>query len=89
MSDGFEIEYHPSVIRDDIPKLGTTEKKTIQRAIERKLTVSPQHFGSPLKHSLRGCWKLRVGDYRVIYVIEKARVIVIRIGHRKEVYDKR
>ena len=89
MSEVYEVEYHPMVIHDDIPSLGTSEKKAIQKAIERKLTVFPQHFGLPLKHSLQGCWKLRVGDYRVIYVIEKAKVIVIRIGHRKEVYKKR
>lgn len=33
-------------------------------------------------------WRIRVGDYRVIYRIEKRRVVVVivRIGHRREVY---
>jgi len=33
-------------------------------------------------------WRIRVGDYRVIYRVEKRRVVVVivRIGHRREVY---
>jgi len=33
-------------------------------------------------------WRIRVGDYRVIYRVEKRRVVIVivRIGHRREVY---
>ena len=52
--------------------------------------VDPLKFGLPLRRNLKGLMKLRVGDYRIIYLIERETVTiyVIKIGHRKEVYDK-
>lgn len=42
----------------------------------------------PLKANLSGLYKLRVGDYRVVYgILEKERVIVVHlVGHRREIY---
>ena len=44
--------------------------------------------GIPLTGSLKGLWKLRVGDYRIIYFIEKDKLVicVIPIGYRRDVY---
>ncbi|MDD4961820.1 MAG: type II toxin-antitoxin system RelE/ParE family toxin [Candidatus Marinimicrobia bacterium] len=41
-----------------------------------------------LQGNYRNYYRLRVGNYRVIYSLEKARllILIIRIGHRKEVY---
>jgi mRNA interferase RelE/StbE len=52
--------------------------------------VDPLKFGLPLKRNLMGLMKLRVGDYRIIYSIQKEVVTVhiIKIGYRKEVYKK-
>lgn len=45
-------------------------------------------FGKPLRYSLKGARRLRVGDYRVIYTIEPSDVIlIVKIGHRREVYE--
>jgi mRNA interferase RelE/StbE len=41
-----------------------------------------------LKGPFAGLRKYRVGDYRVIYAILGDQVVVLRIGHRKEVYRK-
>ena len=48
----------------------------------------PLKFGLPLKRNLKGFMKLRVGDYRIIYTIKNktVTVLIIKIGHRKEVY---
>ncbi len=37
----------------------------------------------------RGCFKYRVGDYRIIYQLEQSRqkMIVLKVGHRREVYE--
>ncbi len=53
-----------------------------------KLMVDPLRYGLPLRRGLKGLMKLRVGDYRVIYSIEKeiVTVQVIKIGHRRHVY---
>ena len=43
----------------------------------------------PLRYSLQGARRLRVGDYRVIYRIEPPDVVlVVKIGHRREVYEE-
>jgi mRNA interferase RelE/StbE len=82
----YKIEYLESVIREDIPSLSKPDKLRIKKAIEEKLAKDPVRFGKPLQYSLKGCRRLRVGDYRVIYVIEKEIVLIVKIGHRKEVY---
>ena len=80
------IEYLESVIREDIPKLGSA-KNRIKKAIEEKLARNPVEFGKPLRYSLKGCRRLRVGDFRVIYKIEGETVLIAKIGHRKEIYE--
>ena len=49
--------------------------------------IRPQHFTG----DLAGFYKLRVGDYRIIYeILHDEEVIVIHeIGHRREIYRKR
>ena len=48
------------------------------------------YTGKALKGELKGYWSYRVGQYRMIYVIKNKEVIVevLRIHHRKEVYEK-
>ena len=61
----------------------------MKQAIESKLSSHPMEFGKPLRYSLKGVRRLRVGDYRVIYTIEPDEVIlIVKIGHRREVYEK-
>ena len=45
----------------------------------------------PLKRQLKGMFKLRVGDYRVIYELlrEERTILVHLIGHRSKVYRRR
>ncbi|MDA2939285.1 type II toxin-antitoxin system RelE/ParE family toxin [Acidobacteria bacterium AH-259-A15] len=84
----YRIEYLETVIREDIAKLSKAAKQQIQRAIEKKLTIRPIEFGKPLRYSLKGARRLRVGDYRVIYRIEPpTTVLILKIGHRREVYE--
>lgn len=88
----FEIIYHQEVVKDDIPKLDKTVKKKIRKAIEEKLFEHPDIFGKPLRRSIKGYRKLRVGDYRIIFRIEKRQVKIFIIQHRSVVYkdaDKR
>ena len=85
----YRIEYLTSVVTDDIPALPKPAKRQIRRAIEQKLTTHPFELGKPLRYSLRGARRLRVGDYRVIYRIEQPDVVlIVKIGHRREVYEQ-
>ena len=50
----------------------------------------PRQIGEPLQGTLSGFWRYRVGDYRIICTFEHERlvVLVLRIGHRREVYKR-
>jgi len=87
MNSSYEIIYHDVVSSKDIPRLSHDIKLRIQKSIETKLVMAPHEFGEPLRRSLKGYWKLRVGDYRVIYKVEERTVTILRIGHRRNVYD--
>jgi mRNA-degrading endonuclease RelE of RelBE toxin-antitoxin system len=84
----YQIKYLEVVIRKHIPKLSTTAKKIVKSAIEQRLMVDPVGFGKPLRYSLNGHRRLRVGDYRVIYRIEAddKTVLIVAIKHRKDIY---
>lgn len=84
----YKIEYLESVIEKDIPKISKTDQLSIRMAIEKKLQLDPVSFGKPLRYSLKGCRRLRVGKYRIIYKLEGKVVLIIKIGHRSEVYEE-
>ena len=71
-------------------ELKSFEKKTrerIARRIDRLILDACSSNRKPLK-GLSGIWRLRVGDYRVIYEIKDTQliVLVIRIAHREEAH---
>lgn len=84
----FLIQYHELVVQEDIPRLPKKWKEVIRKAIGEKLTTHPEVFGKPLRRSLKGFRKLRVGDYRVIFRIEERTVNIFTIQHRSVVYHK-
>jgi len=72
-------------IRDANPIIFARIKKAIDR-----LAQDPQKIGSKLTDPLSRYWRIRVGDYRVIYMIQNdiVTVTILYAGHRKEVYKK-
>ncbi|HEX9778571.1 MAG TPA: type II toxin-antitoxin system RelE/ParE family toxin [Geopsychrobacteraceae bacterium] len=82
----FSVVYHPDVKERDIPKLNGDIRNRIRKAIETRLMVAPHEYGEPLRKTLKGYWKLRVGDYRVVFRVDGDEVLVLGICHRKEVY---
>ena len=82
----FSISLEKKVIRSDLPAMPTASKEQVMRAIYERLTVDPLSFGKPLRHSLSGMRSLRVGDYRVGYVVEGDNVIIKHIEHRRDAY---
>jgi mRNA interferase RelE/StbE len=83
----FELRYHPDVKSIDIPLLDAKLRTRIKNAIERRLTTAPHLYGEPLRKTLRGYWKLRVGDYRVVFKIVAEEVWILGIIHRRKVYE--
>ena len=83
----YSIWLHPTVTARDIPKLDAFWRRTIHDDIRSKLTKDPELYGKPLRHTLKGCWSLRVGDYRVVYQVDKEVVQVIAVIHRSRGYE--
>lgn len=86
MEINYTVHYHPTVVSNDIPKLNGSWQKMIKKAIEQKLTTQPLLYGVPLRKNFHGLFKLRVNDYRVIYMVTEQDVKVIAILHRSVVY---
>ena len=82
----FSIIYHPDVKKQDIPKLNADVRDRIKKAIETRLMTAPQEYGEPLRKTLKSYWKLRVGDYRVVFKVDGNEILILGICHRKEVY---
>ncbi|MCK5449922.1 type II toxin-antitoxin system RelE/ParE family toxin [Candidatus Pacearchaeota archaeon] len=73
-------------VADFIKKLDNSTKTPILKKLE-KLKNQPD-LGKPMTGQLTGLRSLRIGDYRAIYSIEheKLSILVIKVGHRKNVY---
>ncbi len=82
----FEIFLKPSTVKD-IEAI--SRKRNRQRIVDRiqRLSEDPRPAGSQ-KLSGRERYRIRQGQYRIIYSIENAKLIVyvIKVGHRKDVY---
>jgi len=84
----YKLLYHPAVAKKDLPAINHNLYQRIKKAIKERLSTSPEKYGEPLRKSLKGYWKLRVGDYRIIYKVVGSEVWILLIGHRSEVYRK-
>ena len=82
----YKVIYHQDVPKHDLLRIPQNIKELIRRAIEERLIRDPFMVGEPLRHSLKGHRKLRVGDYRVIYRVGGSTIIILKIGLRKDVY---
>lgn len=73
-----------------INKLDRVAQESIVRFLRDRLKPAdnPRQWGKPLHGDKKGLWRYRVGDYRLICDIqeEKITILVLRVGHRKEVY---
>ncbi len=84
----FKLIYHADVKKVDLPKIDMKNRSMIKKAIEERLATHPEVFGKPLQRTLKGYWKLRVGEYRVVFKILKNDILVLGIIHRKDVYQR-
>jgi mRNA interferase RelE/StbE len=87
----WKIEFDPAALKE-LKKLdGPVEKRILKFLRERVEKLDdPRQIGASLQGTLSGFWKYRVGDYRLICSLENDRlvVLVLRVGHRREVYKR-
>jgi mRNA interferase RelE/StbE len=77
-----------------LKQLKKLDKQTTKRIIdylEKRISTAeePKQQGKAFAHNKSGLWRYRVGDYRVICQIndETITILVLEIGHRKDIYD--
>jgi mRNA interferase RelE/StbE len=86
----WRVEFDDDAARD-LRKLDKTAQQQILRYLRQRIATDedPRRFGHALRGDLKGLWRYRVGDYRIVAKFEDDRfiVLVLTIGHRREVYE--
>jgi len=71
-------------------KLSKIMQRRITSFLQKHIqhSVNPRNSGKPLVGHMSGLWRYRIGDYRIVCKIKdnELTVLVINIGHRKNVY---
>jgi mRNA interferase RelE/StbE len=85
----YQVELQPSAERD-LASLSRPEQRRVAEKIDG-LAQNPRPPGAKKLEGSQEIWRVRVGDYRILYQIEGAvlLVLVIRIRHRRDVYRLR
>ncbi|HZS55646.1 MAG TPA: type II toxin-antitoxin system RelE/ParE family toxin [Bryobacteraceae bacterium] len=80
----YRIEYGPAAL-DDLDALPAPRRAQILRKIER--LQSGLHGNIKRLHRAEAMYRLRMGDYRVLFDVEGSVIIIRRLGDRKDIYD--
>ncbi len=80
----FELVYTRRAAKD-IQKLDVPTRNRIGKAL-LKYKEAPLDFADKLMDSRIGSYRFRVGDYWIVFDLEKRDIVVLRVGHRREIY---
>ena len=80
----YQIEYGPSA-SDDLDGLPARERAQILRKIER--LEHGLHGNIKHLHHAEAAYRLRMGDYRILFDVAGDVIVIRRIRNRKDVYD--
>ncbi len=85
--DNYSIEVKPSA-RKELEALPDPVLSRIVRKLE-SLADNPRPAGCKKLKGYREQWRVRIGDWRVVYLIDETKklVSILRIAHRREVYE--
>ncbi|MEK6825845.1 MAG: type II toxin-antitoxin system RelE/ParE family toxin [Nanoarchaeota archaeon] len=81
----YHIEWKENALRN----LRKIEISIVRRVIKNVEEMQEDPFSKDVK-KLRGCqeYRLRVGDYRIIFSLEKDIITILKVGHRQQVYEQ-
>ncbi|RYE78656.1 MAG: type II toxin-antitoxin system RelE/ParE family toxin [Hyphomicrobiales bacterium] len=87
------VEWHPGAFAD-LEELDPTVRQRVTDAVGRlRFLDDPKQRLLPYVETLKGYWKLRVGDYRVVCQLKRDAqgqlIVVINVVHRGEAYRSR
>ncbi|TAK73045.1 MAG: type II toxin-antitoxin system RelE/ParE family toxin [Gammaproteobacteria bacterium] len=81
---------YTEIAAKQMKKLDKKISKQIDNYLNERVAKqkNPSVFGKPLLHDKSGLWRYRVENYRIICEIQDSEliVLVLRMGHRKEIY---
>ena len=80
----FSLLYTKTAVRD-IKSLDVVAQKKIQKKLEL-FVVRPFFYAKKLTNSAPGSYRWRIGSYSVVFDIDQNNIIILHIGHRKEIY---
>ncbi len=69
----------------DIRKLDAVARKRLKKALE-KLAADPLEHSTRLVSEKIGGYRFRVGDHRVIFDLIGKEIVILRVGHRRDIY---
>ncbi|MCL4377149.1 MAG: type II toxin-antitoxin system RelE/ParE family toxin [Actinobacteria bacterium] len=70
---------------NDIKKLDRIAKKRIGKKIE-EYSKDPLLNSKKLTNSTIGTYRWRIGNYRVVFDLDNKNIVILRVGHRREIY---
>ncbi len=70
----------------DLKKLEAATRRTILQKV-RLFSESPLRHAKKLTDPQIGTFRYRIGDYRVIFDMDRDKVVVLRLGNRKDIYS--
>jgi len=80
----YELIYTKSAAKD-IKKLDLVVKKKIKKKLEL-YSQKPIFYAKKLIKSSLGSYRWRAGNYRVTFDLDKNKIVILRVGHRREIY---
>ena len=88
-SESFNYMVYEIVIsysaKKEIEKLDAVAKKSIYLKLIQ-LQKDPVRNAKKLRNSDIGDYRWRVGNYRIVFDIEKDKIVILKVGHRREIY---
>ena len=82
----YQLVYTHRAIRD-IDALDTSVKQRVGKTLLR-YGPDPLKHAEPLKQSELGSYRFRIGDYRVVFDLDGDQIVILRVGHRREIYRR-
>lgn len=82
----YQYEFTPQS-RKEFRKLSADVSKRIAKKLAFFLTVPDLlSFAEHLTNPESGEYRFRIGDYRVIFDVEGEKIVILKVGHRREIY---
>lgn len=83
----YRVLWHEHAL-NDLKELDRQTAGKIVSRVKGHLSQDPEKLGKPLKGVLKGLYRYRIGDYRIMYSIDRGdnQISILYVGRRKDIY---